>query len=73
MSYTKARRPASKPYDSLRAFFEDTKRNQADVALEVGISESHLSNIVNGNRKPSYDVARDLSRVTGVPMDALAA
>lgn len=71
MKFTKQRRGASGPFASLKDFFEQTQRNQADVAAEVGISESHMSNIVNGARKPSYDVAVRLAQVTNVPMDAV--
>ena len=59
------------PFPSLRAFFDQTGARQADIARDAGISETHLSNIVNGKRTPSYDLALTLSRLTNVPVESI--
>lgn len=58
------------PFPTLLAFFEKTGIRQSDIAANIGISESHLSNIVSGKRTPSLDVAKKLSRETNVPVEA---
>lgn len=60
------------PYPSLRAFFQQTGALQSDVAKDAGISEAHLSNIVNGRRTPGYHLAVTLSRLTNVPMESIS-
>lgn len=59
------------PFPTLRAFFEQTGVRQSDIAANIGISESHMSNIVSGKRAPSLDVAKELSRETNVPVEAI--
>jgi len=61
-----------RPYPSLRAFFDQTGIRQADIAKDAGISEAHLSNIVNQRRVPGYHVAVTLSRLTNVPVESIS-
>lgn len=39
------------------------------LAEKVGCTQSHLSEIENGNNDPSLDLAVKLSRVTGIPVE----
>lgn len=61
------------PFPSLRAFFDQTGVRQSDIAANVGISETHMSNIVSGKRTPSLPLAKALSRETNVPIEAIGA
>jgi transcriptional regulator with XRE-family HTH domain len=73
MLETPTRRRSSRAYPSLRAYFELTGTRQLDVAKDAGISEAHLSNIINGKRTPSYHLALVLSRLTNVPVESVSA
>lgn len=59
------------PFPTLRAFFDQTGVRQGDIAANVGISESHMSNIVNGKRLPSVTLAVAISHETNVPVEAI--
>jgi antitoxin component HigA of HigAB toxin-antitoxin module len=61
------------PFATLRAFFDKTGVRQSDIADNVGISETHMSNIVSGKRTPSLGLAKKLSRETNVPVEAIGA
>lgn len=69
----KPKRRWRKPFPTLRAFFDQTGTRQSDIAANLGISDTHMSNIVNGKRKPSLDLARALSAETNVPIEAIGA
>jgi transcriptional regulator with XRE-family HTH domain len=71
MDATRPRYKRRGPFLSLRAFFERTGRHQRDIAADVGISESHLSNIVSGKRTPSLAIAKALSQLTNVPIESI--
>jgi transcriptional regulator with XRE-family HTH domain len=50
----------------LAARAEDgAERTQADLAERAGISAAYLSQILNGERTTSPEVARELSKATG--------
>jgi DNA-binding XRE family transcriptional regulator len=72
MTATTPRRRTRGPYASLRAFFDHTGTRQADLAVDLGISETHMSNIVNGKRTPSYALAIAISRLTNVPVEFIS-
>jgi transcriptional regulator with XRE-family HTH domain len=71
MGHIVVRKRVKGPFSSLRAFFDQAGALQVDVAKDAGISESHLSNIVNGRRTPGYDLAVRLSRLTNVPVESI--
>jgi transcriptional regulator with XRE-family HTH domain len=58
-------------YPSLAAFFGEDRPGRASVAKKLGISESYLSLLVDGKRTPSLPLALRISKLTGVPVDAL--
>ena len=45
-------------------------KTQAQLAAELGVVPSYLSMILNRQRTPSLDVAVQLSRLTGIPVEA---
>lgn len=52
----------------LKAYYEnnrETYRSQRDLADELGISVSFLSQIMNSRRRPDPVLAQKISRVTG--------
>jgi DNA-binding XRE family transcriptional regulator len=72
MGNTSSRRRQKGPFTSLKAFFEQTGTRQADIAVDAGISITHMCNIVNGKRHPSLDLAVRLSQLTNVPVEAFS-
>jgi len=45
-----------------------------EIGRQVGIAQSTLSNILNGRRRPSWNVAKKLANVTGSsPVDWMEA
>lgn len=50
----------------------DANSSQAKLARELGCSESHLSDVINGKKEPSLKFAARLSAITGgvVPIEA---
>ena len=47
---------------------QDPRKTLADLANDVGVTPSHLSEIENWNNEPSLDLASRLHRVTGIEM-----
>lgn len=64
------RRPKRR-FPSLREYFRLTGMRQATIASVLGISDTHLSNIVSGKRRPNAKLAIDLSRLTSVPVESI--
>jgi len=50
---------------------EYTGTNQRDLAKVLGISESHLCNILRKNRNASAGLALRMSQLTNVPIETL--
>ena len=69
MSHRRIRRP----YPTIAAWMNATGTNQQDLAKLLGISQSHLCNIIRGNRRASLDLALLIARVTNVPVETIAA
>lgn len=45
---------------------------QAEFARRVPMSESHLSNVIDGKRPISMRLAARIKELTGIPIDAFA-
>lgn len=58
--------------EQVRAYLKAHGMTQEDLAAAVGISASHLSEIVNG-KTPSLRVAVALARITNIPESAFLA
>lgn len=51
----------------VRTFLASREMTQADLAAQLGISPSHLSEILNGKETASLDLAVKLEDITGIP------
>lgn len=58
-------------YRSLRAYLEATKQSQSAVAELVGVTPSAMSLYVSGKRIPQPAIALKISRICGIPLEAL--
>jgi len=47
---------------------QDPRKTLADLANDVGVTPSHLSEIENWKNEPSLDLLARLHRVTGIEM-----
>jgi transcriptional regulator with XRE-family HTH domain len=47
---------------------QDPRKTLTDLAAEVGVTPSHLSEIENWNNDPSLDLLSRLHRATGIEM-----
>jgi transcriptional regulator with XRE-family HTH domain len=47
---------------------QEPRKTLVDLAAEVGVTPSHLSEIENWNNEPSLDLLSRLYRVTGIEM-----
>lgn len=68
MSY----RRNTRAYPTVHAWMFHTGTTQQDLAKLLNISQSHLSNILNGNRKPSLPLAIEMARLTNVPIETIS-
>lgn len=60
---------------NLTTFLAETNTSQTKLSEVLGISRSHMSLIVSGERKPSLDLALAIERATdgAVPVSSWAA
>ena len=42
------------------------KRSQSDLAEELGVTQTHISLILSGKRRPGPDLAAQMGRVLGI-------
>jgi transcriptional regulator with XRE-family HTH domain len=54
--------------NNLKTFVELSKKTQEHIALEAGINQGTLSNIIRGRRSASIETLQDITRVLGVSM-----
>jgi transcriptional regulator with XRE-family HTH domain len=57
------------PRIDVLAFLESRNKTQGWLADELGIAQSTLSDILRGRHTPSLQVAVELERITGVPVE----
>lgn len=53
--------------------FSADRGAQVKFAREVQCSQTHLSNMLKGKRKPSYPLAQRMHEKTGIPVEELMA
>jgi DNA-binding XRE family transcriptional regulator len=58
-------------FPTVQAFMLATGLTQKDIAQHVGVSGSHLCNILQGKKGCSVEVLFRLSSLTGVPVESL--
>lgn len=68
MRYRRTRRP----YPTVTAWMDATNTTQLELAKLLGISQSHLCNVIRGNRKASLDLALQIAKLTNVPIETIA-
>ena len=62
-------RRIKRPFSTVQDWMRATGTSQQELAKVLGISQSHLCNILRGNRKPSLDLAFSIARLTNVPVE----
>jgi transcriptional regulator with XRE-family HTH domain len=58
-------------YKSLADFLDQTNTTQADFAARVGVQQSLISRLVNGQRTPSLALAVRIAAKANIPIDSL--
>lgn len=66
------RRFIQRPFKSVAAWQKANGVNQRELAKVLGISESHLCNILGGKKRASLDVVLRISALTNVPVETIA-
>jgi transcriptional regulator with XRE-family HTH domain len=61
------------PHDELRQWLDRTGRRHTQVAIALGISKAHLSNLQSGLRQPSLPLAKRIAELTGIPVSSWGA
>lgn len=51
----------------LQAWLKASRRSQAALAKELGLSTAYVSMLLKGQRTPSLPVAKQLQELTGIP------
>lgn len=62
-----------KTYRSLAEYFQATGITQEELAAKLGVSQSYMSLLAKGSRRPSLPLGLAIERETGVPVEALSA
>lgn len=55
----------------LKQYIESRGISQKALAESLGISEGHLSLMINGDRRPSPELAAKIESATGIPFRSL--
>ena len=66
-----ASRKSRAPGGAIRAYLEKHGLSQQDFADQVGVSQSIVSQWINGVKSVSPEMAREVEHVTGIPRLAL--
>lgn len=65
-------RRTKRAYATVQAWMDATGTTQPELAKVLAISQSHLCNVLRGNRKPSVGLALKIARLTNVPVESIA-
>ena len=68
---TRRYRRTRRAFPSVQAWMDFTGTTQEELAEIAGISQSHLCNVLRGNRSCSASVALRLSKITNVPVETI--
>lgn len=67
-----AHRRTKRAYPTVHAWMDATNTSQQDLAKLLDISQSHLCNILRGNRRASLNLALAIAKLTNVPIETIA-
>lgn len=67
-----SRRFIKRPFRSVEAWMTANGVTQRELAKCLGISESHLCNVLGGKKGVSLRLARSISDLTNVPIETIA-
>lgn len=67
-----AYRRTKRAYPTVQAWMDATGTSQPELAKALGISQSHLCNIIRGNRRASLNLALRIAHLTNVPVETIA-
>lgn len=59
--------------ERLSKYIERSRQKQYEVAADLRITESYLSQVLSGRRRPGLDIAVRIETLTGIPVSAWAA
>ena len=55
--------PSSQVVRELRSWCEESGASQSSLAMEIGVSVSHLNQVINGRARPSARLIRRIAEV----------
>lgn len=58
-------------YRTLADYFKQTGKTQESLAKKLGVKSAYVSMLAAGKRQPGLTLALEISRITGVPVEAL--
>jgi transcriptional regulator with XRE-family HTH domain len=64
-------RRTKRAYPTLQAWMDATNTSQPELAKVLGISQSHLCNVLRGNRRASLNLTLKLAHLTNVPIESI--
>lgn len=67
-----ARRTTRRAFPTIEAWMRANNVNQGELAKCLAISQSHLCNIIKGNKRPGFLLALKISQLTNVPIETIA-
>lgn len=66
-----AYRRSKRAYPTIQAWMDATNTSQPELAKVLGISQSHLCNVLRGNRRASLHLTLRLAHLTNVPIESI--
>ena len=62
---------ANMEYTNISEYFGEGRGNQICLARKIGCSQTTLSSIATGRRRPSPKLAAKIEKITGIPLRRL--
>jgi len=72
MARSTPRRARRRTYRDLRAYLAGSGDTQAEMARRIGISQAHISRILNGDAVPRPALATRIARYARIPIESFA-
>lgn len=58
-------------YPNLAQYLANTGQSQQALADQLGVTQSHISRIVNGSAEPSLELALRIADLANIPVESL--